>query len=100
MGDGPPTEYGIFVDTHKLPAYVGNAPEVLVQLLERFDESMSSLPDNGLIQIGFPGDPSTSDLTYVGCWQWDIHSEARTPEFVRRAAHAIADAIELREKSA
>ena len=96
--EGPPNAYGIFLGSEDKPAYVVNAPEVVTAWVKAFAEPVPPLPDSDLVQIGVPGHSSTSDLTYVGCWRWDIHSEARSPEFVRRAANAIVDAI--KEKGA
>lgn len=97
LGDGPPTEYALFVGTEDLPAYVTNSPEVLAQMITRLGKPPPPLPDCDVVQIGFPGQPS-GDVTYVGSWQWDIHSEARTPEFIRLAAQAIVDAIDARKR--
>lgn len=98
LGDGPPTEYAMFVEAEDLPAYVTNSPEVVAQLIRALGGTLATpLPECDLIQVGFPGQMS-SEVTYIGSWQWDIHSEARSPEFVQRAVHAIVDAIEARKR--
>ncbi len=94
--EGPPSDYGLFEGRHPEPSYVCNSPTVVVELLRRLGEPAPALPVSDLVQVGFPGAPTT-EVTYVGCWQWDIHSEARTPEFVERAAQAIIDAISTKE---
>ncbi|WP_157516742.1 hypothetical protein [Mycobacterium sp. MS1601] len=70
---------------------------MVTQLIRKFGEPLQPIPESDLIQVGFPGRPS-GELTYIGSWQWDIHSEAHSPDFVVRAARAIVDAIEAREK--
>jgi hypothetical protein len=95
-GDGPPNGYAIFIGCSSQPDYVGDSPEVITELVRRLTQPETPLPDCSLLQVGFPGRPS-GDMTYVGCWQWDVHSEARNEEFIHRAAQAIVDAIELRK---
>jgi hypothetical protein len=96
--EGPPSDYGLFEKGSPEPAYVCNSPAVVAEVLRRLGEPAPALPDSDLVQVGFPG-ASSGEITYIGCWQWDIHSEARTPEFVLRAAQAIIDAITTRERS-
>lgn len=77
--------------------YVGNAPEVVLEIIKGLSAPPAPIPAPcEILQIGFPG-IHDSDLTYVGSWQWYIHGEARDDEFVRRAANATLSAIQAKE---
>lgn len=77
--------------------YVGNAPEVVFEIIKGLSEPPASIPAPcEILQIGFPG-IQDSDLTYVGSWQWYIHGEARDDEYVLRAANATLSAIQAKE---
>jgi hypothetical protein len=91
-GDGPPQDYLIQILGGPVN-YVGNSPEVIVELLRGLPRAPLPRPDSELIQIGFPGH-ETDEVTYVGSWEWNIHGEARGQEFVDRAAAATLVAIE------
>jgi hypothetical protein len=94
-GDGPPDAYVVRLSPDALPAYIGNSPEVVGELLRGL-ELPSYPPDigNEEVQVGFPG--VSVEPTYVGSWQWDIHGEARGDESIKRAASATIAAIETR----
>jgi hypothetical protein len=96
-GDGPPEAYMLESTAHGRPDYIGNSPEVLIELIRRLSQPTPTLVQDELVQVGFPGQPP-SELTYVGSWQWDIHGEARGTEFVNRAAAATLAAIEAAGK--
>jgi hypothetical protein len=93
--DGPPDAYVVRLSPDALPAYIGNSPEVVGELLRGL-ELPSYPPDigNEEVQVGFPG--VSVEPTYVGSWQWDIHGEARGDESIKRAASATIAAIETR----
>ena len=91
-GEGPPREYLIQVLDGPVN-YVGNSPEVIVELLRALPLPPSPLVDVDFVQIGFPGH-ERDEVTYVGSWEWNIHGEARGSEFVDRAAAATLAAIE------
>lgn len=77
--------------------YVGNAPEVALEIIRGLSTPPAPIPAPcEILQVGFPGIPA-SDLTYVGSWQWHIHGEARDDEYVRRAANATLNAIQAKE---
>jgi hypothetical protein len=76
--------------------FVGDAPEVIVELLRGFLSPPPPHADVDFIQIGFPGHEG-DEVTYVGSWQWDIHGEARGQEFIDRAAAATLAAIKAAE---
>jgi len=77
--------------------YVGNSPEVIIELLRGLRQPPSPRVDVDFIQIGFPGHEQ-DELTYVGSWEWNVHGEARGTEFVDRAAAATLVAIETARK--
>ncbi|GAY19015.1 hypothetical protein [Mycobacterium sp. shizuoka-1] len=91
-GEGPPQEYVLQVDGRPVE-FVGDAPEVVVELVRDLPSRPSPPAEVDFIQIGFPGH-GQDEVTYVGSWQWDIHGEARGSEFVDRAAAATLAAIE------
>lgn len=95
-GDGPPEEYLIQIEGGPVN-FVGDSPEVIVELLRGLSSPPSPPVDVDYIQIGFPGHEH-DEVTYVGSWQWDIHGEARGTEFVNRAAAATLVAIEAAGK--
>lgn len=95
-GDGPPLEYLIQILGSPVN-YVGDAPEVVVELLRGLSSPPAPHVGTDFIQVGFPGHEQ-DEVTYVGSWQWDIHGEARGPEFVDRAAAATLAAIEAARK--
>ncbi len=73
--------------------YVGNAPEVGLEIIKGLSAPPAPIPAPcEILRIGFPG-IHDSDLTYVGSWQWYIHGEARDDEYVQRAANATLGAI-------
>lgn len=79
------------------PMYVGNAAEVVLEIIKGLSAPPAPIPPAcEILQIGFPG-IHDSDLTYVGSWQWYIHGEARDDEYVRRAANATLSAIQAKE---
>lgn len=96
-GDGPPEAYMLESIERGRPDYVGNSPEVLIELIRRLVQSIPEPIHDDRVQVGFPGQPS-GELIYVGSWQWDIHGEARGAEFVARAAAATLAAIEAAER--
>lgn len=96
-GEGPPEAYMLESTAHGHPDYIGNSPEVLIELICRLSQPAPSLVKDELVQVGFPGQPA-GEMTYVGSWQWDIHGEARGTEFVDRAAAATLAAIEAAGK--
>lgn len=99
-GAGPPEAY--LVSTGDRPAYIGNAAEVIVELVRGILVEAADLPVveastydlDSPLQVGFPG--QTGELTYVGSWQWNIHGEALGEEYVRRAVAATQAAIDRR----
>lgn len=92
-GNGAPDAYSVFESQDPLPAYTGNSPEVIVEILRGYEEPPPPLIENDIVEVGFPGRPE-SEWTYVGSWQWDVHGEARGTDFVRRAAAATLSAID------
>lgn len=77
--------------------YVGNAPEVALEIIRGISAPPAPIPAPcEILQIGFPG-IHDNELTYVGSWQWYIHGEARDDEYVRRAANATLNAIQAKE---
>ncbi len=98
LGDGPPTDYGLLFGGDNRLVYITNAPEVVIQVVRRLALAPAPIPECSSIQIGFPG-REQDGATYVGSWEWDVHCEARTPEFVTRAAVAIADAITVSQEN-
>ncbi|EHB55678.1 hypothetical protein MycrhDRAFT_2872 [Mycolicibacterium rhodesiae JS60] len=94
-GDGPPQGYLIQIASGPVN-FVGDAPEVIVELLRGLSSPPPPRVDVDFIQIGFPGH-ERDEVTYVGSWQWDIHGEARGPEFINRAAAATLAAIKAAE---
>lgn len=95
-GDGPPRDYLIQILGGPVN-YVGNSPEVIIELLRALPLPPPPRLDVDFIQIGFPGHEQ-DEATNVGSWQWDIHGEARGQEFVNRAAAATLAAIEAAGK--
>ncbi|WP_236147691.1 hypothetical protein [Mycolicibacterium sp. CH28] len=91
-GLGPPREYLVQVVAGPVN-YVGDSPEVIVELLRGLRLPPPERPQVDFVQIGFPGH-ERDEVTYVGSWQWDVHGEARGAEFVARAAEATMSAIE------
>jgi hypothetical protein len=94
-GDGPPDAYALWENASAQPVYIGNSPEVIVEMVRGYGDSPPPLVDDELVIVGFPGRP-VAELTYVGSWQWGVHGEARGEEFVRRAGAATLDAINAR----
>lgn len=92
LPDRPPSEYLVQILGRPVN-YVGDSPEVVIELLRGFDAPPSPFAATELIEVGFPGHEQ-DELTYVGCWQWGVHGEARGSEFVARAAAATLAAIE------
>ncbi len=77
--------------------YVGNAPEVLLEIIKGLSVPPATIPAPcEILQIGYPG-IHNSELTYVGSWQWYIHGEARDDEYLWRAANATLNAIQAKE---
>ncbi|MEZ0358065.1 hypothetical protein [Mycobacterium sp. SA01] len=95
-GDGPPQEYLIQVEGGPVN-FVGDSPEVIVEILRGLWSPTSPPKDVDFIQVGFPGHEQ-DEVTYVGSWQWDIHGEARGPEFIDRAAAATLAAIDAAKR--
>ena len=85
-GDGTPDAYFVRFEGADFPVYIGNSPEVVVEILRMWDKPLPQYEVNDLIEVGFPG--QSGDITYVGSWQWGIHGEVRTEDDVRRAAAA------------
>ncbi len=98
-GDGPPDAYLIGWDAHRSTGYVGDAPEVLVEMLEKMDSGSRRPPVSNELQVGFPG-LAASARTYVGSWQWNVHGEATDDEFIERASAATLAAIAAKEARA
>ncbi|KDE98572.1 hypothetical protein Y900_006365 [Mycolicibacterium aromaticivorans JS19b1 = JCM 16368] len=96
-GDGPPEAYMLESTQCGRPDYIGNSPEVLIELIRSLLVPVPALVQDPLVQVGFPGQPP-GELTYVGSWQWDVHGEARGTEFINRAAAATLAAIEAAGK--
>ena len=95
-GEGPPEEYLVQIVGGPVN-FVGDSPEVIVELVRGLSFPPPPQPDVDYIQIGFPG-YERDEVTYVGSWQWDIHGEARGQEFVNRAAAATLTALEAAGK--
>lgn len=95
-GDGPPQDYLIQIEGGPTN-FVGDSPEVVVELLRRLPSPPSLPVDVDFVQIGFPG-YAGDRVTYVGSWQWAIHGEARGAQFVDRTAAATLAAIEAAGK--
>jgi hypothetical protein len=95
-GPGLPDAYAFIDVGSDLPGYVGNSPEVIVELLRGYPSPAPPLVESDLIEVGFPG-REHAELTYVGSWQWDVHGEARETDFVRRAVAATLAAIDARK---
>lgn len=94
----PPRGYMLESTQCGRPDYIGNSPEVLIELIRSlFLVPVPALVQDPLVQVGFPGQPP-GELTYVGSWQWDVHGEARGTEFINRAAAATLAAIEAAGK--
>jgi len=95
-GDGPPEAYLLGRGGEDSARYTGNAPEVIIALLEGLSTPVPPMPTDPTLKVGFPGLPDRG-VTYVGSWQWNIHGEVRDDEFVRRAAVATLAAIRAKE---
>lgn len=93
---GPPHDYLIQILDGPVN-YVGNSPEVIVELLRGLPLLPSPAVGADILEFGFPGH-ERDEVTYVGSWQWDIHGEARGTEFIDRAAAATLAAIEAAGK--
>lgn len=96
-GEGPPDAYLIGAFGERRASYAGNAPEVVIALLEGIWDPAPAMPTDSELQVGFPGLPGEG-VTYVGSWQWGIHGEARKDDFVPRAAAATAKVILTRRE--
>lgn len=94
---GPPHDYLIQILDGPVN-YVGNSPEVIVELLRGLPLLSSPTVGADILEIGFPGHED-DEVTYVGSWHWGIHGEARGAEFVNRAAAATLAAIEAAGKN-
>lgn len=94
-GEGPPDAYLLGAIGESRASYAGNAPEVVIALLEEIRDPAPLMPEDSELQVGFPGLP-TEGVTYVGSWQWGIHGEARKDDLVPRAAAATAKVIQTR----
>lgn len=86
--------FGIQGDERSL--YVGNSADVVLEIVKGYCAPPGPIPTDRFLQIGFPG-IQDDELTYVGSWQWNVHGEARTDEYVRRAANATVNAIRAKE---
>jgi hypothetical protein len=96
-GEGPPDAYLVGTGDDLTARYVGDAPEVVLQIVRRVSADAPTPPVADELQIGFPGLRNTK-TTYVGSWQWDVNGEAIDDEFVRRAASATLMAIEAKKE--
>ena len=96
-GDGPPDAYLVGTGTTQTARYVGDTAEVVVHIVRGLSAAPPALPTVAGLQVGFPGLRNPTK-TYVGSWQWGVHGEAADDEFVRRAAHATAKAIEAKKE--
>lgn len=95
-GDGPPQACLMQILNGPVN-YVGNSPEVIIELLRGLPLAPPPPIDVDFVQIGFPGHEQ-DELTYVGSWEWNVHGEARGSEFINRAAAATLAAIEAAGK--
>ena len=95
-GEGPPDAYLLGSEGDDCARYVGDSPEVIVELVKAIPLAIPPMPNDAELQIGFPGLPA-SGVTYVGSWRWGVHGEARDAEFVCRAAAATLAAIRSKE---
>ncbi|MBB3602528.1 hypothetical protein FHT40_002161 [Mycolicibacterium sp. BK556] len=95
LRDRPPREFVIQV-LDGPGNYVGDSPEVIVELLRGLASTAPPLVEVDIIDVGFPGHEQ-DEFTYVGSWQWGVHGEAQGAEFVARAAAATLAVIEAAE---
>jgi hypothetical protein len=91
--DGPPNDYLLGWEGEQIPRYVGNAAEVIAEMIHRWEDRIPQVPSKPDVQIGFPGRPESAH-TYVGSWRWNVHGEATVDQFVLRAASATQEAID------
>jgi hypothetical protein len=96
-GDGPPDAYLVGTVEDQTARYVGDAAEVVIQIVREMSKAAPALPTADELQVGFPGVQNTTK-TYVGSWQWGVHGEAVDDEFLRRAASATLKAIEAKKE--
>jgi hypothetical protein len=97
-GEGAPDAYLVGVEADGTGRYVGNAPEVVVELVrEALGSGARTATRNDVVQVGFPG-RQDSATTYVGSWQWDVHGEVSDQGLIRRAAGATLRAIDARRQ--
>jgi hypothetical protein len=68
-------------------------------MIGKMDSGGGKPPVAPELQMGFPGAPK-SETTYVGSWQWNVHGEAMSHEFVKLAASATLAAIEAQKARA
>jgi hypothetical protein len=90
------SEFLIGCDEGNSPVVVVNSPEVALQLIKAYNARPEAIQSTEIVQIGFPGIDADS-RTYVGSWQWNIHAEASSDEFVDRTANATLAAIRAKE---
>jgi hypothetical protein len=97
-GEGAPDTYLCGLEGERPPRYVGNAAEVVVEIMRQgYGSTARTPPDDSELQVGFPGLQNTT-TTYVGSWRWGVHGEASDTEFVRRAATATLRAIDAKKQ--
>lgn len=91
-GEGPPFDYLVGRPDSDTAIYVGNSPEVILEILDAWSDDPVVNDDSNELQIGFPAMEKRRPK-YVGSWQWNIHGEASDDDVIRRAAAATLAAI-------
>lgn len=91
-GEGPPDDYLLGRTGSPTAAYVGNSPEVILEMIRQWGDSVDNVANRADLQIGFPGMHGRIPI-YVGSWQWNVHGEASNEDFIKRAAAATVAAI-------
>ncbi|MHA0285657.1 hypothetical protein ACXYX3_04290 [Mycobacterium sp. C3-094] len=91
-GEGPPEDYLLGRIGKPTAAYVSNSPEVILEMIGQWGDSVGDVAERADLQIGFPGMEGRRPI-YVGSWQWNLHGEASDDDFIKRAAAATVAAI-------
>ncbi|WP_162938594.1 hypothetical protein [Mycobacterium kyogaense] len=91
-GEGPPDAYLLGQPGDNAAVYVGNAPEVIIEMIKDWSNPALTVAPLPELQVGFPAMEDRWPR-YVGSWQWNIHGEARDEDVLKRAAVATVAAI-------
>ena len=84
-GDGPPDAYLLGQSSDDAAIYIGNSPEVILEMINEWAGPVPDVVASPELQIGFPAMEDRWPK-YVGSWQWNIHGEVRNEDVLRRAA--------------